>query len=280
MTALLETGVVDDLPDVEYHAHPALSSSGARKLLPPSCPARFRWERDNPPESTRTLDFGKAAHRVVLDRGADLLVVDADDWRTNAAKAQRDEAHATGRTPLLREEMRVVEDMAAAIRKHPVASVLFNPDRGRPEQSLFWTDPTTAVDCRARLDWLPDPSSGRLIIPDLKTSQSAQPDAFAKSCASYGYAQQSAWYIDGAKQLGLAEEVAFVFVVIEKTPPYLVTVCELDWEALRIGARLNWLAREVYADCQANDTWPSYTDEVAHIQLPGWYLRQHEDIAS
>jgi hypothetical protein len=268
--------LVDGMPEADYHAHPALSSSGARALLPPSCPARFRWQRDNPPESRAALDFGSAAHRIVLGRGAEIAVVDADDWRTRAAKEAKEQAQAAGQTPVLRTDMAVINAMATALRAHPIASALLHPDRGRPEQSLFWTDERTDVDCRARLDWLPHASDGRLIVADYKTTLSAQPDAFAKSCASYGYAQQAAWYTEGVNALDLAEDVAFVFVAQEKTAPYLVTVCELDFESLRLGQRLNHLAREVFAECTATDTWPSYTDEVAHISLPGWFLRQHE----
>jgi hypothetical protein len=277
-TASTLAHVLDAMPEAEYHAHPALSSSGARKLLSPSCPARFQWERANPPLSKPNLDFGSAAHRNLLGVGAELVVVDADDWRTKAAQEQRDEARAAGHTPVLRDDMLQIEAMAAALRAHPVAAALFNPERGRPEQSLFWSDERTSVECRARLDWLPDAHAGRMIVPDYKTTQSAEPEAFAKSCATYGYHQQAAWYIDAVRACDLADDVAFIFVAQEKTAPYLVTVCELDSEALRLGAHRNQLAREVFADCTATNTWPSYTDEVAHLSLPGWYLRQHDDL--
>ena len=109
MSALLEAGVLDDLPDPEYHAHPALSSSGARKLLPPSCPARFKWERDNPPPSRPALDIGSAAHKQVLGVGADIVVVEADDWKTKAAQETRKAAYAAVQIPLLRYEKQMVD---------------------------------------------------------------------------------------------------------------------------------------------------------------------------
>lgn len=278
MTGTEGLGVLDGLDEATYHRHPALSASGAKKLLPPSCPALFRWQRDNPPESTKALDLGSAAHKLVLGVGAEIVAVDADDWRTKAAKDARDEAHAAGAIPLLREDVRVVEAMAAALREHPIASALFDPDRGKPEQSLFWTDPETGVPSRARLDWLPDAGDGRLIVGDYKTTVSAEPGAFAKSCASYGYAVQAAWYLEGVAALGLADHAAFVFVAQEKTPPYLVTVCQLDREALLLGERLAYKARTTFAHCTATDTWPAYVDDVAVISLPGWFVRMHDDL--
>jgi len=76
----------------------------------------------------------------------------------------------------------------------------------------------------------------------------------------------------------LADEVAFVFVAQEKTAPHLITVFELDREAVEIGRALNRQAIEVFAECQATNTWPSYTGEVSLISLPPWYLRQHYNL--
>lgn len=287
MTAVADVTVITDpgvytIPDGVYHADPvpqrSLSSSGARKLLPPSCPAKFQHERENRPPSKPHFDMGHAAHKLVLGSGPEIVAVDADDWRTKAAKEARDAAYAEGKTPLLAGDVEIVEAMAQAIRQHPVASALFNPDHGDPEQSLFWTDEPTGTTLRARLDWLPTPRDGRLIIPDYKTTTSALPAAFAKSCANYGYSQQAAWYLDAIRALNLAEESAFVFVAQEKTAPYLVTVIELDADALRIGRALNRLAIDLYADCTANDTWPGYSDDVVHLSLPTWFVRQHDDL--
>lgn len=278
---ITEPGVYD-LPEAVYHSDPvpggSLSSSGARRILPPSCPAIFRYEQLHGRPEKRQFDFGHAAHAEVLGCGAPLVVVDADDWRTNAAKAQRDAAYAAGHVPILRHEHEQVLGMADALRQHPVASALFNPEDGRPEQSLFWIDPRFDVFRRARLDWLPDAADGRMILADYKSTVSADPAAVAKSIGNYGYHQQAAWYIDLVKALGLAEEVAFVFVMQEKTAPYLVTVAEPDHTALRIGRHLNDRALEVYAECTATDTWPGYTDEVELVSLPPWVINQFPEM--
>src|SRR5512135_3837265 len=105
---ITEPGIYD-LPADVYHADPvptgSLSSSGARLLLPPSTPAHFRWAREHPRPSTPAMDFGRAAHRIVLGVGEDLVEVQADSWRTKAAQQAADEARAAGKTPLLTETM-------------------------------------------------------------------------------------------------------------------------------------------------------------------------------
>jgi len=278
---IIDTPGVYDIPEDYYHADPipggSLSSSGARKILPPSCPAIFRHEQLHGQQHRPVFDFGHAAHKRVLGVGAPICVVDAPDWRTKAAREQRDAAYAAGHVPVLAAEAAVVEEMSAAILAHPVASMLLDPDAGKPEQSLFWQDGD--IWCRARLDFLRHPDeSGRIIVVDYKTCLSAEPAAIAKSVASYGYHQQAAFYSAGVRALGLADEVGFLFVCQEKTAPYLVTIAEVDALALRIGQARNEQALEVYAECKATDTWPGHTDDIALIALPAWITNQYPEL--
>lgn len=274
---------VYDIDEDTYHADPvpggSLSSSGARRLLPPSCPAVYAHERGHGQAPRRAWDLGTAAHREVLGRGASLEVIDAPDYRTKAAQAARDEAREEGRTPLLAHEHEQVQAMAAALRSHPVAGPLLSPGAGRAEQTLVWQDPETRVVCRARLDHMPHPTSGRMIIADYKTAASAAPDKIGRAVADHGYHVQAAWYSEGVRALKLAEDAAFLFVFQEKTAPYLVTVAELDFMALDIGAALGRLARTTYADCVRTGRWPGYHDDApASISLPAWVERTHEEI--
>ncbi|MFG2670816.1 PD-(D/E)XK nuclease-like domain-containing protein [Streptomyces sp. NPDC048445] len=271
-------GLHPDLSMTEYHAdRSSLSSSGARKLLPPSCPALFRYEQDHPQKPKKTFDIGNAAHREVLGEGPELVLVDAKRWDTNAIRAELAEIRAEGAVPLKRDEYDDVLGMADAIRRHPVASALFNPEHGRPEQSVFWRDPT-GITRRARFDWLPDPREGRLIIPDYKTCRSAEPSALAKAVDEFGYHQQADWYRAGARAAGLGDEhTAFVFVCQEKTAPYLITVFEPDAAALRIGAAKNRRAIETYARCTESGYWPGYSDAIEYLSLPPYAERRDEE---
>ena len=98
------SGIVHNLPEADYHAHPALSSTGARKLLPPSCPAKFEWERRHPTPPTRAMREGHAAHRMILGVGVEVVpVMGYDDWRTKAAQDQRKEIESSGRVALRHE---------------------------------------------------------------------------------------------------------------------------------------------------------------------------------
>lgn len=271
---------VYDMDEVVYFSDPvpagSLSASGAKLLLPPSCPALFRHAADNPPKTKRAFDLGHAAHKHVLGVGAELVAVQADNWLTKKAKETAAEARAEGKIPLLAREVAQVEAMAAAIRRNPLAAALLNPDRGKPEQSIFWRDETADIWCRARLDWLPTSGNGRLIVADYKTAVSAEPGHLRRAMFNFGYHIQHFWYLDAIRTLGLADDPAFVFIVQEKTPPYLVTVVQFDTESERLGEMRSRLARSIFADCVESQFWPGYSTEIEQVSPPVWLARQYE----
>lgn len=285
MTELITAPGVYDLPVDVYHADPvaggSLSSSGARAMLPPSCPARYRWELDNPGTgSTRAFDLGTAAHRLVLGAGEPIHVVDAPDWRTKAARAEAETMRQAGYVPLLAHDYAVVEAMATTLRAHPVAAALLDPNRGgAAEQTLVWQDQRTGVWCRALIDWLPTPTPGRrYIVPDYKTANAADLESLRRAMATFRYHQQAAWYVDGIRAVGLDPEPGFVFIVQEKAPPYLVTIYYPDAIAMRGAAGLNHVARTRWAHCNATGEWPGHATDIVELSLPPWSEREFGDL--
>lgn len=265
----VKPGTYDDMPADEYHADPALSSSGARKLLLPSCPAIFDYERRNGQERKREFDIGTAAHTLLLGFGPQLHVVDADNYLTKVAKKDRDDAYDRGDVPLLPHEFDAVQNMVTEARENTVVQRLLG--KGQPEVSLFWTDEPSGVACRARPDWL-----GPDAIVDYKTSPSASPSSIPKSVADFGYYMQADWYLEATQQLGLLPaDAPFYFIFQSKTPPHLVKVVELDETALAIGHDRNALAREVFRDCTEANIWPDFGDDIELISLPAYEIRRH-----
>lgn len=263
----------------QYHADVvpggSLSSSGARKLLDPGCPAQFDYDRKHPQAPKREFDIGTAAHKLVLGEGPDLAPCDVSDWRTKDAQKQAAEARAEGAIPLKRADYDAVHGMADALRRHRTAAALFDPASGKPEQSLYWIDPITKVTCRARPDWLPNPSAGRLIIPDYKTTTKVDRKSIAKAIRDWGYHCQAAWYLEGARALGLADERAvFVLVFQTKSAPYHVVVAQVDALDLRIGHAKNAVARDIYRECTETGNWPAYGEDVEIIPQPDWDQKQ------
>ena len=279
-----EPGVYD-MPEDVYHRDPvpggSLSVSGAKKLLPPSCPARFAYDRAHPKPPSEAMELGTAAHKLVLGCGAQLVIIDAENYRTKDARDRRDAARAAGKVPLLPDQFAQAQAMADAVRAHPVAAALFNPDGGAPERSLFWQDELTGVWLRSRLDWLPHPVRAwgqRMVIADLKSTVSADKASVTKHMHSYRYFQQAPFYSDGVRALGLDDDPAFVFVFVESAPPHLISFARLDDEAMARGRALNRRAIERYRDCKEAGVWPGYSSEIEVISLPPWAYSELETL--
>lgn len=262
-----------DVPEDVYHADeflpmPSLSSSGARKLLPPSCPALFDHERRHRRE-TSALRFGKAAHLWLLERkewDSRFVVLPHDHSnRTNDGKKLVADIQRQGKTPLSFAEFEKVKAMAEAIKAHEFAYGAF--ERGLSEKTLVHFDEEFGIWTRCRPDFFP---RGHAIVPDYKTTVSADPEDIRKSMWTYNYHAQAAWYLDIVMALGLIEAPRFLFIFQEKEPPYLVTCVTPSDTALEWGRIQNRKAKEIFATCLHTGKWPGYADNILTVDLPGW----------
>lgn len=281
-------GAYSGMPERLYHRGPALSSTGAKKLLSPSTPAHYRWWKDNGQDTTSAMEHGSAAHTVVLGTGKALHVVQASNWTTKAAREERDMARDIGRIPVLEREYEELLAMADAIRAHPIAGWLFQRQRyeggalieptGTPEVSLFWRDPLVGIDKRARLDWVPNVVSpaGSLIVGDYKTCVSADDESCDQAIRSYGYHRQADWNTEGLYACGLdrGAPVLFVLVFQEKKAPYLVNVRAVEAQTLKVAQWRNHQAAEVFRQCTESGVWPGYPERIGYAQLPYWDLKR------
>lgn len=304
MTAALDVteGLIDapgvyNLPEQQYHADPlrhlggSLSSTVARHLLPPSCPALARWEADHP-QHKDAWDLGSVTHRLVLGSGCPIVEVPAATWTAagGAGKKARAQARGAGAVALLTKDLDAARAMRDAVHADPLAhSLLTLP--GRPEQTLAWQEDVDGdpIWCRAMFDRWPDPRDWATAITDggtadppaavdlKKTAKPLSDAALSKTIYDYGYHQQEDFYRRGYRAVhGVWPDFFFIFV--SDTDPHLVRVVELDDEFRRLGREANDLALRVWRDCLASGAWPSYppVGDIALIGPPRW-ARTRED---
>lgn len=277
---MTHVALVKDMSDRDYHAHASLSSTGARQLLAPGCPAQFAHDRQHPRAPTETMRVGRAAHRIVLGSGADIVFGDYPNYRTKESRDWRDTVEARGDIPMLTDspDASRILGMRTALHRHPVFGAVFDPARGDAETSAFWTDPDTQVDCRARFDYLPHPQPGRRpILADYKTTEDANPTEFARSAAKWGYPMQADWYLRPARHL-YDDEPAFVFVVQSKTPPYLVSVVQLGAEDLAYAHARNDMALRIFKECTDTGVWPGWGDNIHTLEMPTWWRIESDNL--
>lgn len=259
--------VIYDMPEYEYHAHPAFSQSGAKVLL--DCPAKFKAGVN---KTSPAKEFGTVFHQLLFIGNLDGYAVKHLNWATKEGKAEK--AALEGKTIIAQADLDKAGAMVGAIDQHPVTGPLFAD--GIAEVSIFWTCPDTGVECKARLDWLPKRPG---VLVDLKSIASGSPEGFGKAAAAYGWDIQDPVYTEAAIAGGLVDpDPEFLFVTVEKDAPYLVTPYQLPDEVREIGARRWAKAKAIYAECLARDEWPDYSGGgVLTAELPGWYFWKYDE---
>jgi len=270
---------VNVLPSVSadaYHADqvtdgPTLSKSIIQILLNASpAHARHAHPRLNPDferKEESKFDVGTAVHQVFLEGVDAVAVLPYKDFKSNAAKDERDEARADGRIPLLVKDYERVEEMVVALKAqvavHPEGPFFAN---GTAEETLVWED-DYGVMCRARLDWLLD---DRTACHDLKTTKaSASHDSWSRTALSIGADIQAAWYGRGMRA-ALGCDPEFRFIVAEVTPPYAISVFAVARDTLALAEKKIDYALKTWAKCLRNDEWPAYPSEIAYVTTPAW----------
>jgi hypothetical protein len=269
MTAATLQGIVPDLPELEYHSHPALSSTGARKLL--DSPARYQWAQNHPEPQKDAFDLGHAVHKKILGVGAHVIeypeehLTPSGNASTKAATVEWvEEQRANGLVVISATQAALVNGMTEAVLAHPKARMLLE-DAEMVEASVFATDPDAGVDMRARFDYIGHRAG------DLKTARDASPDGFARSAAEYRYDVQQEWY-RLAYAIAARDTMPFDFIVVESHAPYLVAVYELDIEFVQMGRRKVREALDTYAACVASGVWPGYPVDAEPLLPPAWLL--------
>lgn len=269
MTIIIDSGAYD-LDAADYHADPvpggSLSSTIARRILAPSCPALARHALDQGEEQKDAYDLGTTTHRLILGCGPPIVEVPADSWRTKAAKDAREQARASGSVALLSKDYETARRMADAVHACPEAHALLTLP-GAPEKTLVWQE--AGIWGRAMLDYWPDPDPDRVrIIVDVKTTSSGlDDDSLSKTIWSYGYHQQEDWYRRGYSRVHRID-ADFFFVFVSTAPPHLVRVVPLDDDLRADAAARNDEAIGVWRHCLQTGEWPAYPNTLAPISAP------------
>lgn len=262
----LTPGVYPDLTNKEYHADPALGSTSL-KTLALKTPAHWKWESEHPVHKD-VYDIGTLTHSLILEEDTSLhRVIDVPDKMGNKWKIPANEAKEEGLIPVTATEWAGIVAMRDSVMDHSLARNAFTGHRA--EVSVFWEEGGQMF--KARPDaWKPG------LIADLKTTVDANPNEFGRTAFNYGYFMSAPHYADGIKA-ATGEDVKFVFVNVEKTAPYLVSVTELTPADMARGRYQLDRAKRIHRECTANNRWPGYP-EFSTVELPRFAQMQLDEM--
>jgi PDDEXK-like domain of unknown function (DUF3799) len=270
-----------------YHAdpcpRPSLSSHLAHLLVSKS--PRHAWlahPRLNPafaPENDPKFDIGRAAHSLMLEGAGPFEIIDAPNWKSEAARDERREVYRIGKIPLLEHEWSRVSAFVKSVRfqLRQTREAKFAFRRGKPERTLIWKE--GPIWCRARIDWLllRPRAQGAIEIWDFKTTEgSAAPQAWTNgSLFALGFDMQAAFYKRGVEK-HYGRGAIFRFVVAETSEPFGVSIVTLSPTAQEIADFEVQMAIDAWTTCQRRGKWPGYSSRTYSADAPIWKAKELE----
>lgn len=263
-------GIYYDLPIDQYHSGPGISKTGLWTIYTQS-PAHYRFGQREP---NVAFDFGEACHLAILqpDEFERKVFRGPEDRRGNKWKDAAEFAAIEGKLILTAGDYDAVLAIRDAIHADAWVNAVITGGQPIVESSGYWTDPQTGELCRCRPDLYREDIG---IVIDLKSTNSAHKDAFARSVVNYGYHAQEAFYTDGWTILGKPVQ-GFCFLAFEKKPPYAYAIYELPPAIVEEGRAIMRTALDRYAECVRTGKWPAYGDGVQELEFSRWAYRLTE----
>ena len=282
------------LSNESYHKGPGVSSTEI-KLLATKTPEHYYTKRSATPFGPRdyrklyreweaeaeeapsqqaldALAFGTACHTAILE--PDLLdetVIEGPKVKRRSEKVWKDfvEEHAD-RIVLLPKTYRLMKLIQARVLLHEYGRILFKPEDGGCEVSVFAEDPEFAVLRKIRMDKY---NAAHGLIVDLKTTIDASLNGCRRAIENFWYHLSAPYYLDTFEHAFGERLSGFLFVFVEKEPPFGVRIVELDRASMEFGRRVNRRALRLWRECVDADHWPGYPPEPTLVELRPWALQ-------
>lgn len=259
----------------DYRSRPEISRSDLGHLL--RSPKHY-WSKKVDPARIETsyetpaMRLGTAVHMAALEPDRFGQVYGEGPMVSRSTKVWKEAQVATKATLLPPDEFRLITGIVRSLQDHDAASKALFRGNGENEATFITKDAASGIDLKCRADRVT--STGFLV--DLKTTQDASARAFGKSVVNFSYHLQAAFYMRCVEEATGTCPKGFVFVAVEKEPPYACQVFLADDEMLNIGTKkVDDLLSQLrsFTEKFGTSPWPSYSQQVQKLSLPEWALR-------
>lgn len=248
---------IENIPAEDYFSRSALNASTLKAFA--KVPALAHVSR----EETAAMVLGSLVHCAILEPSEldNRYQATSVDRRGTKAWAEAEEA-AEGRELVKLTDFDQALRMRDAVHANPTARELLTG--AKTEVSAFWDHGTTALPCKARADAVNHRLSALI---DVKTTADASPREFARQFAKLGYGLQDAHYRQGFAAAGFNAET-MVFLAVEKNPPFLVALYELNADQLAAYEDKHSALVHDFYQCTLANHWPGYDTGIQTLELP------------
>lgn len=272
----IQPGIYDHITNEEYHNGDGISRSGIMRFR--KSPLHF-WHAylsgiDTDEDESPAKLFGKALHTLILEpeKVESLYIVGPKvDRRTKDGKSVWNAFLETvnGKEVITQDKFDHIQAIVKAINNHATARELIIG--AQYERSIYWHDSDSDLLCKSRPDiWQPN------FIGDLKTTADASDFHFQHDVNKYGYHIQAAMIQEGIYATSKKIINDFIYIALEKEPPYAIGIYMLDKEAIEKGRDIFKSTLLRIKECFSKNEWPGY--EIKKISLPYYAFREENHV--
>ena len=249
----------------DYHANPAVNKSSLDVFA--KSPWHYWMTYLNPDrpqrESTKSMQTGTIIHAAILEPELfSRTYAVSPNCRRGTKEWEKAQAENDGKILLKPDEMDDILKTRDAVLTDPVAALLLKD--AQFEQSYFWQDPDTGLQCKCRPDALKD------WVCDIKKTASVTPYEFQNSAAQYRYFIQAAFYLDGIFHSTGKKRDGFVFICVEDKYPYATACYMYEEEDIQYAREEYQRLLSQLKICKENNLWPKLNEEIRQLKIPSW----------
>ena len=279
----IKYGMITGESNEDYHGNACVSASTIKDFIKSEyLYYRKHIKRDCKQETTKAMTFGSVVHEYILERDVfdSNYAVNSYSGATKEGRLRKAEIIEAGQKAITASELAEIQRLSDAVYANPVAKSLLS--HGKAEVS--WRTNAGAFDMQSRTDWFidePTPEqiamlqangqnikAGQPVIVDLKTTQEL--DAWRRN--NYGNAiHQFSYHLQLAIYLAVINKIRkeqgkeicrhFLFVVVEKKPPYDCAVIVLSERSFGLAqTQLKEYLKRLTA-CYERNGWSGYKDQ-------------------
>jgi hypothetical protein len=260
------TGIFPGMGWGEYRAHPALNVS--RLLEMGTSPLEYHWRLDHPQPDKPHFKKGRAFHTAFLEPELfeqSFIRSEYDAFRSNEAKAWRDEQEAGGKTVLSAADYGNALACASALRKRRNFKMMLEEWSPVFEASII-----TPSGRKGRTDMLCQQHSAMM---DLKTTSARMTQGdWAREVSKWSYHIRAAWYFLIASEVVPGVQWKHFFhLVVSTEAPYPAAIFRLEDDAIAQGGQEILALLDLLKRCQDSGRYPDRSETVLPVGLPAWH---------
>jgi hypothetical protein len=284
----MKPGIYINVPMEEYKKWPGVHKSMFHSILRSGL--QLKYDTENEKKPTGIMVFGNLVDCLLFEPSifasrykltpktypAIIKKVSCEkkwSWNANYCKEWLEEQPKNIEI-ITADDLTMASTIVDRIKNHPTAGKWILGSQN--QVSLLWIDPETGLQCKARIDSLPEDLCR---IVDLKVTADPLPFAFSGIIKKFLYHAGGAFYHDGyflaqGKDPGPCPQLPFSFIAAEADAPYDVVTYDLGIESFDAGRIVYREALNRYKEIIDTEDFSGYSNVTEEIEIPRYALNK------